>query len=123
MFAGSISVVCPYYHRTIVLIRQKLLRFVLIELFDDSLDLLVHWHDTDEGSSNKGPASTEGGPNIEASLVEYINGQHRARPDAHEEESEGDCSDVGGQFGCTELLDNQIQSGTIVEILTVGISK
>ena len=88
-------------------------------LLDHSDDFLVHGHDHDEGGRAESPHSADRRPDVEPVVVEDVCGEHRARPDADEEEGEEDGGGVGGDLGGSELPDDDLQGRAVVEVLPV----
>ncbi len=79
-------------------------------------DLLHQRHNDDEGAGHEPPDPTEDRPSVEAVKLQDVDAEHRPRPDENEECGEGQTGAVGRQLGSPELLDDDLQGGTVVEV-------
>ena len=102
-------------------------------LLDHSDDFLVHGHDHDEGGRAESPDSADRRPDVEPVVVEDVRREHRARPDADEEDplpgytpssNFGDCGADGLVTAYEKVVDVTYNRGTVTELTTryvVGI--
>ena len=103
-----------------MLIRHRGLVFLVpFKLLEDCLDLLDEGNQDNEGGSGEGPASANNCPGVELSVVEDIDGEHGSGPDDDKQDGEADSSNVGGDLGSPELADDNIQRGTVMEVLNI----
>ena len=80
---------------------------------------MEHRHQDNEGRCSEGPASADDCPGVELIVVKDVNGEHGSRPDDNKENCEADSCNVGGDLGGSELSDDNLKWGSVMEVFNI----